>query len=72
MIQFACKQCGKHYRVSDTHTGKRVHCKTCGTINQIPASAEKFGSGDSLASLNKLLAALSDDEKTAPDLELDD
>jgi len=35
------------------------------------ASSGKKGSGDSLAALNKLLVALSDDEKTAPELGFD-
>ena len=72
MIQFTCSNCGKHYNVKDDYQGRRVRCKSCGTINQISASSGKKGSGDSLAALNKLLVALSDDEKTAPELELDD
>jgi hypothetical protein len=73
MIPFTCRQCGKGYRISDSHAGKRVRCKPCGTINKIPESkAKKVGSGDSVAALNKLLAALSDEEKKAPYFELDE
>lgn len=73
MIQFTCKKCKKTYKVNEDYAGKRVRCKPCGTINEIPRGEPyKIGYGDSLAAYNRLLEALSEDEKTAPDLESND
>jgi phage FluMu protein Com len=71
MIEFDCTKCGKRYRVSDNYAGKRVRCKECRTINQIPSSREpeNGGCGDSVAAFNLLLKELSLYEKTAPELD---
>lgn len=71
MIQYDCKKCGHHYCVSDNYTGKRMRCKPCGTINQIPPTGlGKIGCSDSVVAYNRLLEALSQYEKNAPTLEL--
>lgn len=36
-IRFACEHCGKKYILADEHAGKKVRCKQCGQIGQIPA-----------------------------------
>ncbi len=66
MIQFICTQCGHRCWVSRDHAGKKIPCMSCGIVNQIPASREKVGCGDSLADLNLLFEELSHYEKTAP------
>lgn len=72
MIKFDCTKCGHSYRVSDQYAGKRVRCKECSTINQIPASEpEKVGCGDSVAAYNNLLNELLKCEQQAPALEAD-
>jgi len=35
-IEFACDQCGKHFRVPEAQGGKRGRCKHCGHIMRIP------------------------------------
>ncbi len=61
MIQFNCANCQKQYRVKDNYQGRRVRCKSCGVINQIPyKESEKVGCGNSLAAYNQLLKALPD------------
>ena len=70
MIKFECTKCGHSYRVSDNYAGKRVRCKQCSTVNQIPSPEnEKIGCGDSVAAYNQLLQELSQYEKTAPALD---
>jgi phage FluMu protein Com len=71
MIQFSCTKCGHTYRASDNYAGKRVRCKQCSTVNQIPSAetAGKTGCGDSVAAFNQLLQELSKFEKTAPEMD---
>lgn len=74
MIKFSCTQCGNNYRVSDEYAGKRVKCKSCATVNVIPAAeTEKsvIGSGDSIAAYNNLLQELLKYEQQAPPLEIE-
>jgi len=72
MIKFDCIKCGKSYRVSDQYAGKRVRCRECSTINQIPtAEPETVSCGDSVAAYNSLLNELLKCEKQAPSLEAD-
>jgi hypothetical protein len=59
--------------VSDEYSGKRVRCKECNTINNIPAAqSENVGSGDSVSELNKLLQEMAEDEKKAPGQEIEE
>lgn len=69
MIEFSCTKCRKNYRVSDNYAGKRVRCKECSSVNQIPAAEPKQSSGDSVAAFNMLLEELSQYEKTAPEMD---
>ena len=67
MIKFDCFKCEHSYRVSDQYAGKRVRCKECGEINQIPSvELETADCGDSVANLNALLQELSEFEKQVP------
>lgn len=69
MIKFKCVKCAHEYRVQDDFAGKRVRCKSCGTVNVIPEPTLKCG--DSLARYNSLLQELLEYEKTAPSLEVE-
>ena len=72
MIKFDCIKCKHSYRVADKYAGKRVRCRECSTINQIPAAEpEKISCGDSVAAFNSLLDELSKFEQQAPTLEAD-
>ena len=69
MITFNCTKCNHSYRVPDDYAGKRVRCKQCQTVNEIPQAQTKTGSDDSVAAFNQLLQELSQYEKTAPELD---
>ena len=73
MIRFNCSKCERSYRVSDEYAGKRVRCKECKTINNIPAvQTTNGGSGDSVSELNKLLQEIAEDEQRAPAQEIEE
>lgn len=38
-LEVQCEQCGKAYRVGDEHAGKRVRCKACQAVINIPTPA---------------------------------
>lgn len=40
-LQFACAGCGKKYSVAETHAGKQVQCKACGTMMRVPQAKAK-------------------------------
>ncbi len=71
MIQLNCVKCQQSYRVSDDYAGKKVRCKQCGTILQIPSAGAEKACADSVSAYNHLLQALAKEEKTAPGTELD-
>jgi hypothetical protein len=50
-IEFAC-QCGKRYRVSDEHAGKRTQCKVCGAVVKIPGTRTADASHSSISGSN--------------------
>ena len=73
MIIFDCFKCEHSYRVPDQYAGKRVRCKECGEINLIPSvELETVDCGDSVANLNSLLLKLSEYEKRASALGIED
>ena len=39
MIEASCHQCGKHFSLHDQYAGKRVRCKACSAIFDVPAVA---------------------------------
>jgi len=72
MIKFDCTKCGHSYNVSEEYAGKRVRCKECKEINTIPSVELETDSGDSLDAYNCLLQELSECEKKAPTIEIED
>jgi hypothetical protein len=52
-IMVECSSCGKQYNAPDSMAGKRVRCKGCGQIFQIP-SAENEMAPDDLSALSAL------------------
>ena len=38
-IAARCADCGKGYKVADEWAGKRIRCKSCGGVIQIPGTA---------------------------------
>jgi len=38
-IQFACGQCGRHYKTDDRWAGKKVRCPACNTTTRVPVAA---------------------------------
>ncbi len=80
MIVFKCSKCSQEYRVADEYAGKKARCKTCESVNVIPAPAAKakaaqnpfiVSNGDSVAAYNSLLQELLQQEKNAPALDLE-
>lgn len=78
MIKFDCSSCAQSYRVKDDYAGKRIKCKSCGTVNTIPSTQENtenierpVGCADSIAAYNELFKELSKYEKQAPTLEVE-
>ncbi|MHC4834777.1 MAG: hypothetical protein ACYTCN_02330 [Planctomycetota bacterium] len=56
--------------MSDQYANKRVRCKECTTINNVPAlEQETVACGDSVAAYNSLLQELLKHEQQAPTLE---
>ena len=39
-LEFACPQCAKRYKVSESYAGRTAQCKACGAQMIIPAAAE--------------------------------
>ncbi|HIJ67856.1 MAG TPA: hypothetical protein HPP87_09645 [Planctomycetes bacterium] len=37
IVRFECENCGKRFKVSASHAGKRVKCKSCATKIVVPA-----------------------------------
>jgi len=35
-IEFACASCGRTYKAPESVAGKRVRCKSCGSVVQVP------------------------------------
>lgn len=48
-IVFSCHECGSRYRISDDRAGRRVKCKGCDTILQVPPVDEPEVSDDGTA-----------------------
>lgn len=42
MIEFSCPQCGRSFKVSDDHAGKRATCKDCNTLMVIPSGTNPY------------------------------
>jgi hypothetical protein len=38
-IEFDCPQCARHYRVAETFAGKRIRCKQCQAVLDVPQAA---------------------------------
>src|SRR5207248_5950555 len=54
-IMVECNSCGKQYNAPDSMAGKRVKCKQCGQVFQIPAEG---GEGIAVEDQLSALAAL--------------
>jgi len=42
-ISFACPNCGRHIRVSDSAAGKSGSCNDCGSVLTVPRSEQTAG-----------------------------
>src|SRR5262245_5519666 len=54
-ITAICKSCGRRYQAPDEMAGKRVRCKQCGIVFELPPPDDASGNSDldALAALEK-------------------
>ena len=68
-IMVECSSCGKQYNAPDSMAGKRVKCKQCGQVFEIPGGGE--GVGDDLSALSMLEKSFHDGEAAPASVHLD-
>ena len=67
-IMVECSSCGKQYNAPDSMAGKRVKCKQCGQVFEIPGGQ---GVGDDLSALSMLEKSFHDGEPAAASVHFD-
>src|SRR5262245_20556292 len=66
-VEANCSSCGRRYQAPDAMAGKRVRCKQCGTIFELPAREAAEGSSDldALAEMERSFHSVNSSSVTA-------